>query len=389
MLTFKSFITEEFLIEGNEENDHKGKMYELLLGKHLSHDKEEKKKLPEHFRSEAIGEHGGTAQEVHDRLKKILGHEKYNQIDNHAKTMAGKLKAHAKMNGHTITKVHWASNRDTDKKAGDHEKLTGKKDTNSNADLILTTKHKDGTTKHIGVSAKYGKHKPNYRNAGLDSLEKSAKAKTGEYTNLQKKHEDNLKTIGYKGTIKANHALYKQHKAKLDSELKAHTDAGKSADTFKPKSKEAKMAHAASESHLEARRDMAKSHAKTLHGKELNTPAGNKARDERLKNHIRLQVSPKTHIEHLIAHSQSNDKGHVEHHLTPEHSLADNHLKHYKDLHVKHGGISATIYGTYDNEGHKDHGKVKPIASQTFKGSSGATKGTAGAFKLGSGGDKE
>ena len=375
MLSFRQYITEEFLIESNEENDHKGKMYELLLAKHLSHDKEEKKKLPSHFRSETKGAAGGTPEEVHSKLHKLLGAKKVSEINSHAKDMAEKIKAHAKKSGHKITDAHWTSNRDTDKKAGDHEKLTGKKDVNSNADIILTTKHKDGTTKHIGVSAKYGKHKPNYRNAGLDSLEKAAKVKTGTYTNLQKMHDDAVKKIGYKGTQKDNHALYKQHKAKLDAELAAHKKAGKPADTFKPKSKEARMAHAANQSHLEVRREMAREHEKGL----------KKMDDSKLREHIRSQVSPKTHIEHLVAHSQVNDKGGVEHHLTPEHSLADDHLNKYHHLKVRKGnGISSDIVGT-----HKKTGKEEVVASQGFKASSGAMKGSNGFFKLGSGGGKD
>jgi hypothetical protein len=379
MLSFKEYLKEEFLIESNEDNDHKGKMYELLLGKHLSHDKEEKKKLPEHFRSESKDAHGGTPQEVHDRLHKLLGHKKYKEIDAHARSMSEKIKAEAKKNGHKIHEVHWTSNRDTDKKAGDQERLTGKKDVNSNADLIITTRHKDGTTKHIGISAKYGKHKPNYRNAGLDSLEKSAKTKTGTYTNLQKEHEDRLKKIGYNGTQKENHALYKQHLAKLKAEQDAHKKAGKSIDTFKPKSKEAKMAHLASESHLEARRTMAREHEKGLSKLVKNKD------DSALREHIRSQVSPKTNIQHYVAHSQTNDKGEVEHHLTDAHSLADEHLKNYHSLHVRKGnGISSDIMGT-----NKKTGKKEVVAAQGFKASSGAMKGSNGFFKLGSGGAKD
>lgn len=375
MLSFKQYLKEEFLIESNEENDHKGKMYELLLGKHLSHDKEEKKKLPEHFRSESKDAHGGTPQEVHDRLHKLLGHKKYKEIDDHARSMSEKIKAEAKKNGHKITTAHWTSNRDTDKKAGDQERLTGKKDVNSNADLILTTKHKDGSTRHIGISAKYGKHKPNYRNAGLDSLEKSVKHKTGTYTNLQKAHEDRLKEIGYKGTQKENHALYKQHLAKLKAEQDAHKKAGKSMDAFKPKSKEAKMAHQASESHLEARRTMAREHEKGL--KKMN--------DSALRDHIRGQVSPKTNIQHYVAHSQTNDKGGVDHHLTHADSLADQHLNNYHSLHVRKGnGISSDIMGI-----NKKTGKHEVVAAQGFKASSGAMKGSNGFFKLGGGGGKD
>jgi len=117
---------------------------------------------------------------------------------------------------------------------------------------------------------------------------------------------------------------------------------------------------------------MAKEHAKGL----------SKKSDSELRKHIRDQVSPPTKFKHLVAHSHVHDDGSATSHVHDSEHIADEHLKHFKNLHVKHGGISATIHGTYHNPGHKDHGKVKAVATQTFKSTSGPHKGTAGTFTL-------
>ena len=382
MKTFKSFLKEQYLYEeslkecflteestGNE-NDDKGKLHELLLAKHLHPNKQ----LPKHFRSESENpEHAGTPAQVYQKLSDKMGKTAHDKVDKDAKATASSVLAHLKKHGglpegHKITDVHWTSNRDTEKKAGDHEKLTKKKDVNSNADLILSSTHsKTGIVAHHPISAKYGSHKPNYKNSGLDSLEKQAGRKAGTYTNIQKEHENRSEKLGYSGSQAQKHKQYKEDKTHLDREMADHKES-ESTKAFKPKHPQAIRAHAAEKSNLDARQKMAREHDKGMAKKS----------DEELRNHIRSQVSPATHLPHIIAHSKTKENGNTESHVSDASHMADEHLNKFHKLHVKSGsGISSTIYGT-----HKETGKVMPVASQIFKSSSGPHKGTAGAFKL-------
>ena len=169
MLTFKDFLKEdsrplslkeEMLLEmaaatKETDSDDKGKMHELLLAKYLHPES----RLPDHHRSFSDNEeHAGTPEQVHDRLKEMIGMNAYNEIDNHAKQTAASIKKHFEDNGHvgkneSISNVFWTSNADKPNSAGDHEKTTGVKDTNSNADLIARITDKEGKHKHVGISA--------------------------------------------------------------------------------------------------------------------------------------------------------------------------------------------------------------------------------------------
>jgi len=380
MIRFNTYLKEmqlkeSFLLEeessGNESDD-KGKLHEILLAKHLH----PKKELPEHFRSESENpEHSGTAAQVYQKLSDKMGKTAHDKVDKDAKATAEAVLAHLKKHGglpegHKITGVHWTSNRDRENKAGDHEKLTKKKDVNSNADLILTSTHsKTGAVAHHPISAKYGAHKPNYKNAGLDSLEKQAGHKAGTYTSIQKEHEKYSEKLGYSGSQAQKHKQYKEDKTHLDREMADHKES-ESTKPFKPKHPQAIRAHAAEKSSLDARQKIARDHDKGMAEKS----------DEELRNHIRSQVSPPTHLPHIIAHSKTKENGTTESNVSNASHMADEHLNKFHKLHVKSGsGISSTIYGT-----HKETGKVMPmpVASQTFKSSSGPHKGTAGVFKL-------
>lgn len=376
MLRFKSFLTEakkpSQAHTANVSNDDKGKLHELLLAKYL-HPKTD---LPLHHRSESENpEHAGTPKQVHDKLKAKIGDAAYNEVDGHAKQTAETIKKHLIKQGHlggagnhNVVDVHWTSNRDMPNKAGDHEKTTGHKDLNSNADLIITTHNKAGHKVFHGVSAKYGSEdQPNFKNAGLSSLEKMAGHKPGTYTEIQKTHEDNMEKLGYKGSKIQRHLQYKEHKKILDAEKLAHKESG-SKKPFTPKSKEAKMAHAAELASQEARAQMARKHEQGL----------SKLKDEELRQHINQQVSPPTLHNHIVAHSHVQSSGQAKSIVHDAQHIADDHLNQYTNLKIKKGnGISAEIIGT-----HKDTGKERVIAQQTFKASSGPHKGTAGAFKL-------
>jgi hypothetical protein len=353
-------------------SDDKGKLHELLLSKYLH----PKSALPDHHRALSDNpDHAGTPEQVHNKLLAKVGKEAYAEIDAHAKQTAAIVKKHLEKQGHLggdkghkIMAVHWTSNRDTGKKAGDHEKTTGIKDVNSNADLILTTQGKDGRKVFHGVSAKYGSEaEPNYRNDGVDSIEKKANMKTGHLSKIWKDHESEMETIGYTGTKAERHELWKQHNEKLVAEKKAHKDS-KAKTEFKPKSKEAKLAYAAELSGQLARAKMAREHEKAM----------SKMKDADLREHIRNQVSAPTYHNHIVAHSHVQKDGSAKSIVSDAHHIADEHLNQYEKIKVRKGtGISTDYVGTDTKTG-----KERVIASQIFKGSSGPHKGVAGAFKL-------
>lgn len=423
MLNFKSFLKEEFLNEellleaaesASLEADDKGKMHELLLAKHLHPNST----LPEHHRSFSENEdHAGTPQQVHDRLRKKIGEAAYAEIDRHAKQSADQFKEHLKQQGHIgdhahIGNVHWTSNADKPNVAGDHEKTVGVKDVNSNADVILTLHDKEGkTVGHHGISAKYGSQEPNYRNPGMDALEKAAKIPAGSLNTYMNAHKEHMDNLGYTGSadqrniqtkidemgmedsvdkkgktvpgIRSLHAKYESDIAsgkKLSGKNKVMheqlSDFIKVHDGLTPKKQElfAQKAKARAEmaraSNLSARTQATAHFAKGLSQHD----------DASLRDVIRQNVSPQTHIPHSVVHSKVKNDGSAESVIKPMHSLADDHLSNFEEgsLHVAPGaGTTVTIKGK-----HAKTGKIMTAARYTLKSSSGAHKGIAGSFKL-------
>ena len=409
MLNFKSFLKEETLLIEKErkalssavDSDDKGKLHEILLSKHLHPET----RLPEHHRSVSENEdHAGTPQQVHDRLKKKIGDAAYNEIDSHAKSTAKALHDHLIQQGHIkpgqkIGNVYWTSNADKPNKPGDHEKTTGIKDVNSNADLIAEIHDKSGKViGHHGISAKYGTNKqPNYRNPGLDSLEKTANIPAGSLNSHLKVHADAMEKIGYTGSIEDRHAKYKADSMGVDKvraeharlsglissgrklsakELITHKnfemfinahDKHKKPDEFLQTA--TARAKAAEESALVAKRAMAKKFADGLA----------KHDDTKLREIVNQHVSAPTKIPHTVAHSHVQDDGSSKPIVKPADKIANEHLDNFENLHVVHnGGIAVNIKGT-----HKKTGKVMNVATMTMKGSSGPHKGVAGMFTLG------
>lgn len=402
MLKFKTFLKEELLVEkalsAELESDDKGKLHELLLSKHLHPET----RLPDHHRSESENdEHAGTPVQVHDRLKKKIGDAAYNEIDAHAKQTAAALVKHLHDQGHlgkgtTIGNVHWTSNPDKPGKPGDHEKTTGVKDVNSNADLILTL-HKDGkVVGHHGVSAKYGSQEPNYRNPGLDSMEKTANIQSGSLKRLTDSHHEGMERLGYNGGADQKNIQYKIDKMGIEKAKQEHSRLQSLVDAGKTLSKKNKIMHdhlstfikahdthkhpevflhqaaaraaQAESSSLEAKKAVAKHFASGL----------TQYDDAKLREVVRDHVSAKTHIPHSVAHSKVKSDGSAESVVKPSHSLADNHLEKFEGLHAVHnGGTTVVIKGK-----HKETGKIGNAATFTIKSSSGPHKGLVGAFGL-------
>jgi hypothetical protein len=354
MLNFKSFLKEETILvekalSSAVDSDDKGKLHEILLSKHLHPET----KLPDHHRAESENEdHAGTPQQVHDRLKKKIGDAAYNEIDSHAKSTAKALHDHLVQQGHIkpghkIGNVYWTSNADKPNKPGDHEKTTGIKDVNSNADLIAEIHDKNGKViGHHGISAKYGTNKqPNYRNPGLDSLEKTANIPAGSLNSHLKVHASAMEKIGYTGSAEDRHAQYKADSMGIEKVRAEHArlsgllssgrklsakeknthkhfemfvsahDKHKKPDEFLQMA--AARAKSAEEGALIAKRAIAKKFADGLA----------KHDDTKLREIVNQHVSAPTKIPHTVAHSHVQDDGSSKPVVKPAHKIADEHLR--------------------------------------------------------------
>jgi hypothetical protein len=418
---FKIFLVgqtlyEEYLLEAEVKsssiNDDKGKLHELLLSKYLHPDGQ----LPSHFRAESEQAkekgHAGTPDAVYKRLRDKVGEEAHNQIDAHAKETAknliAKLKEENELHKNSlIGDVHWTSNRDRDNAKGDHEKLTGQKDLNSNADLILTLRDASGKiTGYRGVSAKYGTNKqPNYKNPGTESLEKMAGLRPGRIAEMMKPHHHYMEKLGYNGTIDQRHAQYKVDNMSLEEMQKSHKEGqakirkgekmkpdesvlhehvGKFLNAYQASEDKPTFLAAAKERSKEA--DRSKREHLGMIAKELTRGLiektgddGKGSGDKALRELIKNDVSPKTLIPHYVAHSWVQEDGSstpVIHHMS---DIADEHLDNFKDLHIatdKAGG-SVTIRGY-----HKDTGKLTNVATYGLKTQSGPHKNINGTLTL-------
>lgn len=401
---FKNFLVESYLAEAAASSavgaDDKGKLHELLLAKYLHPDQT----LPAHHRSLSENdEHAGTPQQVHDRLKKKVGEEAYNEIDAAAKGTAKALKDHLKKEGHIgngvdIGDVHWTSNPDTEKSAGDHEKTTGVRDPNSNADLILTLKDKNGKTVGFhGVSAKYGTNKePNYKNPGMDSLEKMAGLEKGTISKTMASHHADMEKLGYTGTVDERHAKYKAdtmgidkvkaEKKRLDTLVSTGRKLSRKEQILHHHVKLFSDAYDASkdkEAFLDQahrRASMAEESGRISRGlaaKKISEGMAKKS-DPELRQLLRDQISAKTVIPHTVAHSYIQDSGESIPVIKNSESIADNHLDNFEGIHVAEKSGSAITLKGY----RKDTGKLGNVATFGLKSQSGPHKNVNATLQL-------
>ncbi len=314
METFAKFIVES----ANSESDAKGKYHELQVGHYLSSGK------LQHTREKGYG-----PKEIKQGIKDVSTPEQVKHMDTHAKAAAGAIKDHlAKTHkGHEISAVHWSS------QASDHEKITGHKDPNSTADLIVTMKHpKTGKEHHVGVSLKYGNSKAaNLKNPGMKTLEGHAGS------NLKQFADEHAATVAKHG-------------------IKSHADFKTFRDSKDPKRQ--KIAQKIMKSSVDSRQKMAHAYTKDMQAKY-------KGNEEDLKNHIKGMIAPKTHLQEIRVQTTTHGDGHAEAPHITNHDHIHKALDHYKDIHVgdHKGGTSMTVYGT-----HKKSGKKKVLFTTMFHG---------------------
>jgi len=395
---FKNFLTEAYLAEAAATKsvmaDDKGKLHELLLSKYLHPDTD----LPAHHRSMSENEdHAGTPQQVHDRLQKKVGEEAYNEIDSAAKGTATELKKHLEKEGHLsknvqIGNVHWTSNADKPNSPGDHEKTTGVKDVNSNADLILTLKDKSGKiVGYHGVSAKFGTNKePNYRNPGVDSLEKMSGLESGTINKALASHHSDMEKLGYTGTIADRHAKYKvdtmgidkvkSEKKRLDTLVNTGRKLSKKEQTLHKNLNLFHDAHDKSKDkqsfldQAERRGAMAEESARISKGivAKKFTEGMTKKSDPELRQILKDNISAKTVIPHTVAHSLiDKESGKSTPIIKNSEGIADDHLDNFEGLHMaQKEGASSTIKG-YNTKTRK----ISNVATFGIKNQSGPHTG--------------
>lgn len=423
-------------------SDDGGKLYELELAKAINNHPEVGRgdRLPRHWRAKSENkEHSGTPGEVYTRLKKKAGKlsPETKQIKQQANETAAQVVDSLKASGHIgktetngarhpptkITNVFWTSNRDTEKKGGDHELTSGIRDPKSKGDLMVTisprhpdghhgehhdhytTGHAAGVTAlvaqrkaqaegkefkppqnphpkgskqhkvwaegfshgqlatHVNVSAKYASNPINYENAGHNSME----AKTGSkglaklLTDEQNSSDNRIaKTYGYSGkTHSERHEKFKKDRAVYESERETHKRAN-GGSLVGFKPKSA----AAKRAHAA----YGDANASLRKGIKHVANAVSKMSEADKKQFISSAVVPDTVHESVVAHSHPGTGKNTVHSSGAYRA----HLDEYKDLEVRHGGdgeeggTSMHIYGT-----HKKTGEKKPIFSLNYKTNSG------------------
>jgi len=97
----------------------------------------------------------------------------------------------------------WTSNEDSVGALGDHERFTGVKDLNSDADIMIRTE--EGP---LGISLKYGNSRnPNLKNPGKPLIEEMLRLE--DLDRHRKPHDELLAALGFTGSAQANHQAFK------------------------------------------------------------------------------------------------------------------------------------------------------------------------------------
>ena len=332
----EQILDKEFLTEAGGAGasaDSKGKLRELEVGQHLNGGKHMSS-----YRAE-----GKTPAEMHhihatkmhgENYQKSVAHKKSQKL---AADAAKHIKAHLKKYGHgDVTKTVWTS------QPSDHESETGHHDANNSADLIVTTSKshkrlneeilnvlieaaaKSRSEKKVAISVKTGSGNVNYSNPGVKSLSTMAGHDLSKHTSEHEK------------VVKSNLPAGKGDSHKKYKELR-------DSNSKEDQSKAAEIKHSSE-----------RMNANVAHG--LRQGLAKKSHDELLDT-IKHEVSPKTHLKHIVSRQKTNAKTgeHESHHTYDLHKHVDEYLDHFHGLHVDPhtSGGSVTVHGTHKKTGKK------------------------------------
>ena len=198
-------------VQGKVSNDTRGKLHELLVGKHLNGGKH-----MEHHPDKS----GDTPEEAHNKLMKTVHKNDYKKIDAKAKSAANDIKKRVEQNGHKIHSVHWTSQKN------DVSKTTGIKSTQNedSSDIVVNTK-KGKNIKHHGVSLKVSTGKTKHigtSNLGLKNASgKNADKLVSAHKTAILKHYPDLanRTLAYRKEQMKNNPKMAAHIKTKNKEL--------------------------------------------------------------------------------------------------------------------------------------------------------------------------
>jgi hypothetical protein len=194
------FLNEE---KAKRDSNTHGVLHELLVGHHLQGG------VHMEHHPNVVGE---SPEEAHNRLKKSLSKEEYDDANKKAKDAADHIRKH--LGKKTIKKVHWTS------KAGDIGRVTGKDASQKEdpSDIYIEHHNKKFTGISLKVTEKKGAHAP-VSNPGHGHTDKLLGVDTMHHVHEARKHVMNkhpeLKgksTKEIKEVLKSNPAISKTEK---------------------------------------------------------------------------------------------------------------------------------------------------------------------------------
>lgn len=432
-------------------SDDQGKLYELSLARSINNHEEVGRgdKLPRHHRSYSDNpDHAGTPGQVYDRLVKKAGKNssEVSLIRKQARETASKVIESLKDSGHLgrtetngvkhpptkVTNVFWTSNRDTEKKAGDHELTSGIKDTKSKGDVMLTIapQHPAGFHKenhphyksghdqgvialvekrraeangekytppenphpkgskahkvwsegfshgqlatHVNISAKYASKAITFENAGIESIGRKLGSKdlAKKLKDESNAHDERMATqFGYSG--KSHGEI---HEKKFKPERKVYEQELK--DHVKKTGTESGFKPKSKQAKkVYAAYAAANDSYKTAIGHVRKTMLG--MNHKQLRNFITDSASPETHHTTLVAHSNPETGENQVH----SKSSYDDYVDQYRNLRVEskqtESGPTIQIVGD-----HPEYGKGVTVAQMGHRISHGITGARVFDFKM-------
>lgn len=376
------------------DNDTMGKLHEILFAAHVHGGVDEKgniKRFPEDTRPA-----GKKAKDIHSALVKKIGgvnSEHYKRVNAAAKQTAELWKKKHIPKGHEVHVSHWSS------QPGDHERITGIKDSESKADVIISSKDKNGKLHHHPVSLKYTKSDPNLANNGLEKISTEAGIAKSEkgLADHWKEHMDRT-AEHHTGSGEERSSQYKVDAVARDAAAKGqdpHSAIKASHDKLLAKQKKEGGLNAKYQKRLNAHKQWLDSHDKEQDkesfikntikradaadqskGEALQKIAATTANSYNIKGdaHIRGSLiklsTPHTVLPHSIAVSYTKDDGSSTPFTSNEHSFAHDHLHQFEHLTATHQGNGVVFYGK-----HKQTGKTTRVGTLNFKGGNGPYEG--------------
>lgn len=376
------------------DNDTMGKLHEILFAAHVHGGVDAKGNVTRH--PEDTRAAGKKSKDVFAALTKKIGgtnSESYKKVNSAAKATAEHWKKRHIPPGHTVEVSHWSS------QPGDHERITGIKDSESKADVIITSKDKKGNLQHHPVSLKYTKSDPNLANNGLEKISSEAglaKSEAG-LADHWKEHMDRTSSI-HTGSGEERSSQYKVDAVARDAAAKGqdpHSAIKASHDKLVEKEKREGGLKPKYQKRLAAHKQWLEAHAKesdkeafvknTIKRADdadksktdaLQKIASTTANSYNIKGdgHIRGSLiklsTPHTVLPHSIAVSYTKDDGSSTPFSSNEHNFAKDHLDQFEHLTATHQGNGVVFYGK-----HKKTGKTTRVGTLNFKGGNGPYEG--------------